>query len=205
MGWPEIYKIALMNCKTQFKNKTNYHFNYTQWPWVSSQNWLTLRRLQNFKYTLRSNNWKTTDAAYLIFSTLCCLSIMNSNILDLHGNLVNQRFLNHPWFLKYLQKFALGQPLNLSLSDNEYYLSGIYFWWHWCWFVMLVNRETKYKCVFPIYSVSSWRWVGYLYPWPKNSYYGNISQESFVTTICIARVFINVLEAVSHKRFPSVI
>ena len=31
---------------------------YTQWPWVSSQNWLMLRRLQNFKYTLRSNNLK---------------------------------------------------------------------------------------------------------------------------------------------------
>ena len=25
-------------------------------------------------------------------------------------------------------KFALGHHLNLSLSDNEYYLSGIYFW-----------------------------------------------------------------------------
>ena len=25
-------------------------------------------------------------------------------------------------------KFALAHPLNLSLSDNEYYLSGIYFW-----------------------------------------------------------------------------
>ena len=41
----------------------------------------------------------------------------------------------------------------------------------------------------------------------KNSYYGNISQESLKTTIYIARVFINVLEskleAVSHKKFHS--
>ena len=29
---------------------------YTQWPWVSSQTWLMLRRLQNCKYILRSNN-----------------------------------------------------------------------------------------------------------------------------------------------------
>ena len=64
---------------------------YTQWPWVSSQNWLTLQRLQNFKYTLRSNNLKINDAAYLIFSTLYCLSIRSSNILDLHGNLIIQR------------------------------------------------------------------------------------------------------------------
>ena len=42
-------------------------------------------------------------------------------------------------------------------------------------------------------------------PDQKNSYYGNISQESFMTTIYIARVFINVLEAVSHKRFPFII
>ena len=64
---------------------------YTQWPWVSSQNWLTLRRLQNFKYILRCNNLKTNNAVYLIFSTLYCLSIMNSVILDLHENLVIQR------------------------------------------------------------------------------------------------------------------
>ena len=37
----------------------------------------------------------------------------------------------------------------------------------------------------------------------QKSYNGNISQKSFMTTIYIARVFINVLEAVSHKKFPS--
>ena len=46
---------------------------------------------------------------------------------------------------------------------------------------------------------------GVFVPLTKNSYYGNISQESFLTTIYITSVFINVLEAVSHKRFPSVI
>ena len=55
---------------------------YTQWPWVSSQNWLTLQHLQNFKHTLRSYNLKTNDSVYLIFSTLYGLSIMNSNVLD---------------------------------------------------------------------------------------------------------------------------
>ena len=42
------------------------------------------------KYTLRSYNLKTNDAVYLIFSTLYCLSIMNSNVLDLHETLVIQ-------------------------------------------------------------------------------------------------------------------
>ena len=36
----------------------------------------------------------------------------------------------------------------------------------------------------------------------QKSYYGNISQESLMTTIYIARVSINVLEAVTHNKFP---
>ena len=67
---------------------------------------------------------------------------------------------------------------------------------------MLVNWETKYTFVVSIYSMSSWGWVGYLYPCPKKGYYENISQESLMTTIYIARVVINVLEAVSHNKLP---
>ena len=37
----------------------------------------------------------------------------------------------------------------------------------------------------------------------QKSYNGTISQKSFMTTIYIARVFINVLEAFSQKKFPS--
>ena len=37
----------------------------------------------------------------------------------------------------------------------------------------------------------------------QKGYYGNILQESLMTTIYIARVIINVLEAVSHNKFPS--
>ena len=44
---------------------------------------------------------------------------------------------------------------------------------------------------------------GVFVPLTKKGYYGNISKESLMTTIYIARVFINVLEAVSHNKFPS--
>ena len=44
---------------------------------------------------------------------------------------------------------------------------------------------------------------GVFVPLTKKSYNGNISQKSFMKTIYIAWVFINVLEAVSHKKFPS--
>ena len=37
----------------------------------------------------------------------------------------------------------------------------------------------------------------------QKCYYGNISQESLMTIIYIARVFTNVLEAVGHRKFPS--
>ena len=47
--------------------------------------------------------------------------------------------------------------------------------------------------------------VGWVFvPLTKNSSYENFSQESLMTTIYIARVFINVSEAVSHKKSPSV-
>ena len=37
----------------------------------------------------------------------------------------------------------------------------------------------------------------------QKSYCGNISQESLMTSIYFAKVFINVLETVSHKKFSS--
>ena len=43
---------------------------------------------------------------------------------------------------------------------------------------------------------------GVFVPLTKKGYYGNISQESLMTTIYIARISINVLEAVTHNKFP---
>ena len=68
-----------------------------------------------------------------------------------------------------------------------------------CW---LTEKQIKH-CLSHLFNVILG--VGGVFvPLTKNSYYGNISQESLMTTVYIARVFINILEAVSHKKFPSV-
>ena len=73
-----------------------------------------------------------------------------------------------------------------------------------CWFTEKQNMHVSFPFINVILRVG-----GIFAPLTKNNktttkrYYGNISPESLMTTIYIARVFINVLGAVSHKKFSS--
>ena len=45
------------------------------------------------------------------------------------------------------------------------------------YFGMMVNKETIGVCVFLIYLILFYGWVGYFYPIHKNRHYANMQQE----------------------------
>ena len=108
-----------------------------------------------------------------------------------HPKVLHALHLNRAWFLKYmyLQKFTPGPDFLPLLSDNECYLSPIYLWWNWHWFVILSTEKQSISVSFAFIQCQLGDGWG-ISTRPKNRHFGNSSLENIQTAINIPRAFI---------------
>ena len=71
------------------------------------------------------------------------------------------------------------------------------------YFGMILNKETIGACVFLIYLMLIYGWVGYFYPIHKNRHCAYMQNEQRKTSIRINRTFICVLVTSYHQNFIS--